>query len=284
MTKVELTAVKELFMITSLRGIDSTGLLYADTIKENKYRLMKDTGAYIDLTSGYPGWVESIKADLILGHCRWSTMGASTRENAHPYEFKKFVGMHNGTLRDLAYDPDLFKNSQMKWKAEKTDSFLFFHKLNQVLKDGGEIDDVVKDLKFSSAYAMILWDYIHTVSLFRNRDRTLFIGVSKENGSVFVASEERYLKFVENKKISFDIHEVETHKLYQIDMNEVGNSETPWTTTDLTKPEYPNSNLWNGYEDFWMNNYYTDDNLEGSNWYFDKELGAYREGKKSIVV
>lgn len=283
LSKVELEALKELFMITSLRGIDSTGIMYADTIEENKYRTMREEGAYIDLTSGYPDWIKSIKADIVMGHCRWSTMGASTKENAHPYEFKKFIGMHNGTLRDLEFDPDLFKNGPMKWKSEKTDSFLFFHKLNTILKNGGTISDVLKDVKWSSAYAMILWDYRRTVSLFRNKDRPLFIGVSKENGTTFVVSEERYLKFIENKKLSFDIHEVETHKLYEIDMRKVGSEETPWSTSDLPKPEYPSLNIWNGYEDFWINAQYGVDDVDGkSRWYFDRELGAYRE--RSIIV
>ena len=269
----ELNALKELFIVTTTRGVDSTGIVWADMIDERKYRTLKDAGNFFDLVANDPDYVKLMKANLVLGHCRWSTMGASTKENAHPYGFKEFVGMHNGTLKDLEFDGGSLQNKKFPWKKDKTDSFLFFQKLNQTLKDGGKIDDVVKDLKWSSAYAMVLWDKMSTVNFFRNYDRTLFIGVSKENGTVVLSSEERFLKFVENKKISFDIHEVETHKLYSLNLKEVGKSKTPWTTEELTRPVYPVMTSYTNYEDYedWW------ERMGSERWVWDKELGCYRD-------
>lgn len=268
----ELNALKELFIVTTTRGVDSTGIVWADLIDENKYRSLKDVGNFFDLVANDPDYVKLMKANLVLGHCRWSTMGASTVDNAHPYDFKEFIGMHNGTLKDPEFDGGSAKNKKFPWKKDKTDSFLFFQKLNQVLKDGGKIDDVIKDLRWSSAYAMILWDKMRTVNFFRNYDRTLFIGVSKENGTVVLSSEERFLKFVENKRISFDIHEVETHKLYSLNLKEVGKSKTPWTTEDLSRPVYPvsNTNRDYGYVNWW-------EDMESERWVWDRDLGCYRE-------
>ena len=275
--RAEKKMLKELFVVTTLRGVDSTGMVYADLIKENRYNTMKSEGNFFDMVGNYPDAMMALSADLILGHCRWSTMGASNKMNAHPYDLKDFIAMHNGTLTDRKYDPKTYLGTNEAWKADRTDSYLFFRDLRDRMRAGENIDDVVKELKWSSAYAMVIWDLKSTVNVFRNRDRTLFIGVSEKNGTVVLSSEERFLNFVNNKELDLKIHRVEEHKLYKIDLKQVGDTKTPWIMEDMTKPTYPiissNSGTYGGfYESLWGDGTYED-----SDWYFDKKLGCYVE-------
>lgn len=278
LNREERNALKELFVLTTLRGVDSTGLLHADLVDKNEYGLDKSEGNFYDLVENKPDSLMALKANVVMGHCRWSTMGASTESNAHPYVFKNFIGMHNGTLHDLKYDPLSFDNKNT-WKKSKTDSFLFFHALNEVISKGGVIDDLVKDFSYRSAYAMVLWNLKRTITAFRNEDRTLFIGVSKENGSVVLSSEKRFLTFIENRKISFDIHEVEPYKQYEINLNEIGTSKTPWTVIDMTKKSFSwgGSGMGRNWDDDWWTKY------DDDKWIWDKELGTYRE-KSEIIT
>ena len=71
LSRDELKALRELFVVTTLRGIDSTGILIGDTIDKNIYRLWKDVGNFYDCV-GDPSAIDSFKANLVMGHCRWA--------------------------------------------------------------------------------------------------------------------------------------------------------------------------------------------------------------------
>jgi len=272
----ELKALKELFVVTTLRGIDSTGILIADTLDENIYRLWKEVGNFYDC-AGDPSVVENFKANLVMGHCRWATKGNVTKDNAHPYVFENFIGMHNGTLDDADYLPTAKGNEGFK---DKTDSWIFFNKLDQHLKDGGQLLDFIKELTWWCAHAIIMWDKKSSLSFFRDYQRPLSIGVEKTSGTVFLASEKRFLEFIENKHVSFNIHDVKPGILYEIDMKKVGFDDKPWTETEIPEthwstgtfvqtPGYtnPQSRYYDMYE-------YEDDESHG--WFFDKKFGCWR--------
>lgn len=251
LSRVELNALKELFMLTQLRGTDSTGMVTADLLYKREYNLEKCAGSFLDFTENCPDVLQALRANFVMGHCRYATKGSINSENAHPYAFKKILGMHNGTLTDRRFSPHYYELPKAI-RGKHTDSYLFYRELNKVLEAGGKLDDVIKDMEYDSAYAMVYWNYMSTVSLFRNADRPLFIGVEKTNGTVVIASEERYINFISNSKLEFIITKVETDTLYEIDLKQIGGTETPWTTSGLTKQVKPTytrfSTHWDDYD------------------------------------
>lgn len=276
LTRVELNALKELFMVTQLRGIDSTGLLHADLLYKREYYMEKEAGSFLALTENHPDSLQSLRGNFVMGHCRYATKGSVTSDNAHPYVFDKIVGMHNGTLSDRKYDPDSL-DLPRKDRGKFTDSYLFFRELNKVIKSGGSVDDLIKDMRWTSAYAMVFWDLMSKVSLFRNSDRTLFIGVEKSNGTVVLSSEERFIRLISTSKIDFEITKVETDTLYEINLKEIGSSKTPWTTSALTKQKQPETFYSGVWDDFDYGPYRWDKNKQ--DWvYTKKELEDAGQG------
>lgn len=280
--QTELKALKELFVVTTLRGIDSTGILMSDTIDENVYRLWKDVGNFYDCV-GDPSAISQFKANLVMGHCRWATKGNITKDNAHPYVFEKFIGMHNGTLDEGDFLPTAEKNKEFK---DKTDSWIFFHKLNKHLEEGGSLIDFIQELSWWCAYAMIIWDKKNTLSVFRDYQRPLSIGVEKKSGTVFLASEKRFLRFIENEKLSFEIYDVKPGILYEIDMKKIGFEEKPWTETEIPEKHWSTGTFVQtpGYTNPQSRYYdmYEDDENDG--WYFDKKYGCWRNRADTLLV
>lgn len=183
----DLEVVRDLLTVSTLRGIDSTGVL------QGKSNVMYNKEVRTDYTiekmaneANFFKWyhkrhpdgnkriLESTADNFICCHVRAATKGAITDDNAHPFEFENIIGMHNGTLRDKKYE-----------HAEKTDSEMFFKDINE-----NGLIPVLEKLDPDSAYAIVVFDKNTGMLHFaRNDDRPLFFAVHATRSVMYYASE-----------------------------------------------------------------------------------------------
>ena len=103
------------------RGQESCGIAVSDTNgPKGKVLTHKDMGLVNEVFT--PEALEKLKGDIGVGHVRYSTAGASTRENAQPLVLNYVKGTlglaHNGNLinanelrRELAYTGAIFQTT-----------------------------------------------------------------------------------------------------------------------------------------------------------------------------
>lgn len=180
----EKRALENLLVMSSLRGVDSTGVLavYADKGKWT-YDISKRVGHVYNLLDSkkYDVLMSRTDKKVVLGHNRASTFGASTEANAHPFECEGLIGTHNGTLTHTSVraleDHELYG----------TDSEAL---LNEIDKYG------VKEAigKVDGAWALVWWDMnLDQVNFLRNKERTLFYTLTEDKKNIFYASEPGFL-------------------------------------------------------------------------------------------
>lgn len=174
LAKKEEDVFKELLIIDSVRGEDSTGAAFIN--RANETLIAKGVGdPYQLIESGnfMSGMRQANKC--IIGHNRSATIGKVVRKNAHPFDFASVVGVHNGTLRN-------------KYKLEKhmdfdTDSEALYYNINQF-----GVDKVVPDV--DGAYTLVWYDKDGgSINFLRNKERPLFYVFSTDKKQLFWASE-----------------------------------------------------------------------------------------------
>lgn len=181
LSKSELERVTELGMVSSLRGIDSTGLAI---IKKRKHKLESETLKALDNPVSV---LSSTKAQnflkdnhplLVLGHARAATVGEIDEYNAHPIKEGKIIGCHNGTMWAFAPDKD----------KKGSDSRNLFRKISE---DG--LAEALGSTK-SGAYALSFINTENrTLNFIRNAERPLYFMFSRDKLTLYWASERRTL-------------------------------------------------------------------------------------------
>lgn len=173
---------RDMLIFDQVRGVDSTGLMFVPLGDSKNYKVEKVVGTpnYLwdlgmsEIFSKATDQVVSVPKAL-LGHNRAATVGAVGVDTAHPFEFEKLVGMHNGTLA--------YRNELDKLPEFKTDSQELLYTINN-----HGVDEAWK--RFIGAAALVWWDKEEeTVNFLRNKERDLFYAYSKDKTAVFWASE-----------------------------------------------------------------------------------------------
>ncbi|MGL5324012.1 MAG: class II glutamine amidotransferase, partial [Aeromonas sp.] len=167
-------AFRDLLVMDSLRGPHSTGICVADRMGTGGF--VKKVGNPYELfdTKLFDTAMTGTKS-VLLGHNRWATKGAINSTNAHPFEFGKIIGAHNGTLRQQSLLDD--------WTKFDVDSEnLYYH-----MERHGVQATVPK---LNGAYALTWHDAEdHSVNLLRNDERPLTYCYSKDHKTLYWASE-----------------------------------------------------------------------------------------------
>jgi len=165
--------------LDTMRGADSTGIFAHSFQGQNK--LIKEVGTPWDL-EGYKCWDNLFSgfSKVLMGHNRSATKGKVTRANAHPFDFDKIVGAHNGTLRTVHGLDDYLKFD--------VDSEALF---NHMDKHGPE--DTLKVV--NGAFALSWFNKKDkTFHLVRNNERPLAMTTINDGKAIAYASEQWMLR------------------------------------------------------------------------------------------
>lgn len=166
-------AFKNMLILDSLRGVDSTGMMSVDrqgiaaTAKAvgNPFNLL-ESRAFAHTMQGFHS--------VLLGHNRYATTGKVNVRNAHPFEFDRVIGVHNGTLKNKSYLD--------KGHSFDVDSEALYHHINKL-----GVEDAIKGL--DGAWALVWYDQVENeLNFLRNKERTLYVSTTKDR-ALFWASE-----------------------------------------------------------------------------------------------
>lgn len=220
----------ELGVLASLRGRDSTGLAIVGTHKNKPaFRIKKHP---INATSflyhnEVQKFVNENKPYAMAGHCRWATVGAINKANAHPFMEGRYIGMHNGTIS--AYSPPKEKMD------EESDSMLLY----RFMAESNPEEAIYKGR--DGAMALVWFDIGNrTLNFFRNDKRTLYWSLTTAN-TFYWASEAGALGYMHVRSpfnfgdpTMFAVNKIHTYKL-----GEVVPAEITDLSPKLTKVVYP---------------------------------------------
>jgi len=188
------------------RGINSTGVLLLGKNQKGRTtyvlekELMNSVSFFND--AGVRAGFGTIKNEfLMMGHTRWSTIGAEIRDNAHPILDDNIVLCHNGTIESFV------KN---KATAVSSDSVEFARRLNS---------DIPGTLRQADQghYAVSFVNYRNgTLNFARNPSRPLFVMHTADEVTMYWASERWMLNALADKESSVKYKEPELVPSYEL--------------------------------------------------------------------
>jgi hypothetical protein len=165
----------------TLRGVHSTGVFAVPKLsKVDEFLVYKKAipgSDFIQMPIVRNLLMDVNKYRFIVGHHRQATVGSVSSANAHPFQVDNITLVHNGTLtstHDLGVDNHL---------SIAVDSEIIAHAIN---KHGHE----AALPRLQGAFALV-WHNAEedALYLYRNDQRPLHWGFSKESNSAFIASE-----------------------------------------------------------------------------------------------
>lgn len=176
--------LKDLLIVDSLRGQDSTGIAAIDP--ENNTTVVKTLGNPFNLfdSKSYDKVVQKLNR-AVIGHNRFATQGAVNKRNAHPFEFDTLVGVHNGTLHN--------KHQLLDSAQFQVDSENLYHHMEQK-----GIDSLMSTMR--GAWSLVWWDKgEETLNFLRNKERPMWIVWNESETVLMAASEAPMLDLILNR-------------------------------------------------------------------------------------
>lgn len=169
-------AFKQLLVLDSLRGVDSTGAAIVNRGTNNEPTVVKAVGNPFELldSTRFERAMKGVHR-VMIGHNRFATQGSVNSRNAHPFDFEDIVGAHNGTLHN-------------KYVLDSANDFAVDSQalFNHINKFG--VESAIKNL--NGAWALTWWQKsTSTMHFLRNKERTLFLCESNDGKQTFWASE-----------------------------------------------------------------------------------------------
>lgn len=177
----ETKAFRDMLLIDTLRGFDSTGVFGVDYNGNVEVLKEASNGGSFVQTKEYKvfdSWICS-RGMFAVGHNRAATRGSITDKNAHPFVVEdNIILVQNGT----------YKGDHSHHKDTEVDTEAVAHVLH-------EEPDVEKALqKINAAYALVWYNVKDkTLNIIRNDERPLYIAYTKQGAIVFASELETIL-------------------------------------------------------------------------------------------
>jgi len=139
--------IGDLFLASSTRGRDASGLCISDTEKISLYKNSEPAMQFIE-DQNYKKLLDTIKSDdlprIVIGHTRAETKGDHRYNiNNHPIKAGSVIGVHNGIISN---DDKLFENYHERFdRSGKVDSEIIFRLIDYKLQEGCSIVEAVKE-------------------------------------------------------------------------------------------------------------------------------------------
>lgn len=183
----ELTGFQQLLILNQFRGMDSTGVIGITEGKKgyvsNYVKDIYDPTYFMTTPSKEKNKLFDHKDKVAyIGHCRSATIGSVKADNAHPFDFPKLIGVHNGTMQGDLPNDDKYG----------TDSEALFKHINDV-----GVDAAFAEMNWGSAYSLVWFDKENqTINFLRNDKRPLWFTFAYSQSTIFWSSEKRALQFI----------------------------------------------------------------------------------------
>lgn len=186
------------------RGYDSWGIAYkngGDIIVHKEVGKIGDINAK-DLALG--------ESSVAMAHSRWATHGGVTKANAHPHfsEHNEIVLIHNGIFENYQeIKKDLIKKGH-KFLSQ-TDTEVLAHLIEQHSRKHSFEDSVKMAVKeIEGRYAIVVMKKDEDKVIAARKGSPLIIGVGKEHGEYFIASDIPAFLAQTNKVIYLDDNQI----------------------------------------------------------------------------
>lgn len=187
--------LKSLLIANSERGTDSTGIAGVN----GKAEIYKEVLPAIDFIDALP---DLSKYHSVMGHTRFGTMGAVTRDNAHPFRSGHIVGVHNGII----------SNWREILSTARVDSQAIFRSLFE----SEDIDTALQRLKGSFALSWVNEKDTTKAYLLRH-DNPMTVAIV--DGAILYSSEYYHLlSHVATRFKNYKVFELKEDTLYTIDI------------------------------------------------------------------
>ncbi|HEU5139144.1 MAG TPA: glutamine--fructose-6-phosphate transaminase (isomerizing), partial [Bacillales bacterium] len=198
------------------RGYDSAGIAVVD---DSGTQVFKEKGRIASLREAVS---EDIDATAGIGHTRWATHGAPSRENAHPHQSssKRFTLVHNGVIENY----ESLKREHLadtEWVSE-TDTEVIVQLIEQFVRDGLTVDESFRKTLslLEGSYALALLDREDDDSIYVAKNKSpLLVGLG--DGENVVASDamavleitDRFVELMDKETVHVTRDSVEIEKL-----------------------------------------------------------------------
>lgn len=227
-TSKELKLVKKVLRVIAVesesRGSHSSGIAQVGkAIKLHKSLL--PSSKFVD-NKMYNDAVNSLidSSSILIGHTRFATEGAITKDNAHPFRVGGVVGAHNGCVYNI---------EEMQSRLDKkcpVDSQLIFKSIDA----NANIQEAVKHFDSDFALSFVKDDPL-TLYLCRESNRPLFVTYVGSLKTLFYASEK---DFIQKGLLSAGIKEASVYELNKNNLYKFDTRRFVSDRTNVAKTEF----------------------------------------------